>query len=534
MKNKITLAAIALNMALAGFQSCTNSVPKEDWKLPKIPTATEVGQKLMPQEIVAVQAPFETIQFVRPTFKSDTLTLELSENNMNTNTINAAIEKLSAQGGGVLVVPQGEWATGRVELKSNVNLHIPAGAALKFSSWVKDYQPAVFTRNEGVELMSMGSCIYANAQDNIAITGSGKLIGPGSEPGDIIDRIEKSSVIENVISAETPVVDRIYDGNQPSGTIFPPMFISPINCTRVFIEGVNLSHTVFWNIVPVYCDNVIIRGISVNSVGVPRGDGIDVESTSNVLIEYCTLSCGDDCFTMKAGRGADGIRVNKATENVVVRYCLAREGHGGITCGSETAGWVRNLYVHDCVFDNTGVGVRFKTRRSRAGGGDNLIYERIRMNLNATAFKFDMLGQALYVGKLAERLPALPIDELTPAYRNVVAKDFIIEKCTHFVNVIGIPEMPMTNLHLENMEVLEASRGIFKSADLDGVQLKNINIATSDSLINFLDTRNVLFENVKVKQVDSLEVKINVDGDLSKNIKFENCESIADFQFKLN
>ncbi len=531
---KIFSSVSVLSIALTSLVSCSNSTSNKDWKLPTIPTAEEVGQLVMPAEIAPVKAPFPTIDFVKPTFPADTLVLTLSETQMNTQTINEAISTMSDKGGGVVCVPSGEWKTGRVELKSNVNLHVPVGATLKFSSWVKDYQPAVFTRNEGVELMSMGSCIYANGQDNIAITGGGQLIGPTSEEGDIIERIERSSVIENVISADTPIEERMYDGNQSSGTIFPPMFISPINCTRVYIEGVNLSHTAFWNIVPVYCDNVIIRGVNVNSVGVARGDGIDIESSRNVLIEYCTLSCGDDCFTMKAGRGADGLRVNKATENVVVRYCLAREGHGGITCGSETAGWVRNLYVHDCVFDNTGVGVRFKTRRSRAGGGDNLIYERIRMNLKATAFKFDMLGQPLYVGKLAERLPALPVDELTPAYKNVVARDFIIEKCTHFVNVIGIPESPMENLTLENIEVQEANRGIFKSADLNGAQLRNIRIVTTDSIISFLDSRNVEFENVAVKQANGSKIKTQIEGPLSDSIQIKDCQGVEGVAYMLN
>ena len=143
------------------------------------------------------------------------------------------------------------------------------------------------------------------------------------------------------------------------------MFISPINCKNIYIEGISLRNTAFWNIVPIYCENIIIRGIDINSVGIPRGDGIDIESSKNVLIEYCNLSSGDDCFTMKAGRGLDGIKINKPTENVVVRYCLAKEGHGGITCGSETAGMIRNLYVHDCVFENTGVGIRFKTKKTQ-------------------------------------------------------------------------------------------------------------------------------------------------------------------------
>ena len=82
-------------------------------------------------------------------------------------------------------------------------------------------------------------------------------------------------------------------------------------------------------------------GITVNSTEVPSGDGIDIESCKNVLIEYCTLNCGDDCFTLKAGRADDGLRVGKATENVVIRHSLAQHGHGGITIGSETAGMIK-------------------------------------------------------------------------------------------------------------------------------------------------------------------------------------------------
>ena len=196
---------------------------------------------------------------------------------------------------------------------------------------------------------------------------------------------------------------------------------------------------------------MIIRGVSVKSEGIPRGDGIDIESSKNVLIEYCTLSTGDDAFTMKSGRGGDGLKVNKPTENIVVRYCLARKGHGGVTCGSETAGTIRNLYVHDCVFDGTGVGIRFKTRRPRGGGGENLYYERIRMNLEATAIKWDMLGTRAYVGNLADRLPAREINELTPFYRNISISNIIIENSTFFMKVIGIPESPLTNLTIDNV-----------------------------------------------------------------------------------
>jgi polygalacturonase len=297
------------------------------------------------------------------------------------------------------------------------------------------------------------------------------------------------------------------------------MFVSPTACKNVYIEGITLERTPFWNIVPVYCDGVIIRGITVNSVGVPRGDGIDIESSRNVLIEYCTLSCGDDCFTMKSGRDKDGMRVNKPTENVVVRFCLAREGHGGITVGSETAGMIRNLYVHDCVFDDTGVGIRFKTRRPRGGGGENLYYERIRMNLRDDAFNWDMLGGRMYVGELADRLPAREINQLTPGFKNIVARNIIVEKAKYFIKVKGIPESPLTNVLIEDVDV--RCRNLFTGHDIKNMTIRNATIQSQDSLISILDGRNVVFDRVWF-QVPGGEVVTNITGPLSGDIKFEN------------
>lgn len=496
------------------------------WKLPDIPTVDDVGQQKLPDEIAPVKAPFKTIEFNKPVFPDDTVRMKLSAKNINTKTIQQAIDALSEKGGGTLVVPNGEWLTGRIELKSNVNLNIPQGSVLRFSGWVKDFQPAVFTRIEGVEVMSLGACIYANGQTNIAVTGQGNLIGPTG--GDIRNRIESSGVIENVVAANIPVKDRVWDGNQKSGTIFLPMFISPINCSQVYIEGVSLENTAFWNIVPIYCDGVIIRGIKVNSVGIPRGDGIDIESSSNVLIEYSTLNCGDDCFTMKSGRGYDGLRVNKPTENVVVRYCLAQKGHGGITTGSETAGMIKNLYVHDCVFHETGVGIRFKTRRPRGGGGENLIYERIRMNLNGDAFKWDMLGGRMYVGELADRLPARPINELTPRYSNIFAKDILIEKCENFVKGKGIPESPLENLKIENVEA--TCDELFNAHDIINSAFLNMNLKSKGNVIKLLDARNITFDNIQFQVPDSM-VKTIINGPKSDSIKIENCTNIKNMEW---
>lgn len=510
MKLKFVLSLALCSLIL----SCTQAV--------SIPTKDQVGASMLPEEIKPVKAPFAMPQFKKPVFRDAEINIAdrgARADEKITVIVQAAIDELSARGGGKVIVPQGSWQSGRIILKSNVNLHFAEGAEVYFSGEVEDYQPAVFTRNEGVEMMSLGALIYAYKQDNIAVTGKGKLTGPPMDCA-IRKQVLKSGVIENVISADTPVEDRVYTGL--GGTpVLLPMFISPTSCTNVYIEGVTLERTAFWNIVPVYCDGVIIRGITVNSVGIPRGDGIDVESSRNVLIEYSTLNCGDDCFTMKAGRCEDGMRVNKPTENVVVRYCLAKKGHGGITCGSETAGMIRNLYVHDCVFDETGSGIRFKTRRNRGGGGENITYERIRMNLSGNAFNWDMLGSRMYVGKLADRLPVRELTPLTPSYKNITAKDIIIERASQFIKVTGIPETPLTKLYLENV-VAENCERLIQLRDADQIHLKNVQISSKENSINVLDGRNILFEKVTFSNPEG-KIVCNVEGELSRNIRFEKC-----------
>ncbi len=485
-----------------------------------IPTIDQVGAPRLPEAIAPVTAPFPLPAFNKPVFPALTISIieqGATQQGLATKAIQSAIDVVSHRGGGTVTVPAGKWLTGRIHLKSNVNLHIAEGAELHFSGAVEDYRPAVFTRNEGIELMSLGALIYANGQENIAVTGKGTLIGPAS--GSLKDQIMTTDVIENVVPLDKPVSERVYEGYNKE-VIFPPMFISPINCRNVYIEGVTLRQTPFWNIVPVYCDGVIIRGVSVYSVGIPRGDGIDIESSRNVLIEYCTLSSGDDCFTIKAGRGEDGMRVNRPSENIVIRHCLALEGHGGITLGSETAGMIRNVSVQDCVFSETGVGIRFKTRRPRGGGGENIYYERIRMILRGEAFKFDMLGSKTHVGELAERLPARAINAYTPRFRDITAKDLVIEKASMFVDISGIPESPVENLLIENA-LVKTSKKLIAARDVKRFTVRNTIVITDDSVISVLDGRQILFDSVIFKTSGRLRMK--QAGDLTDSIRFQQC-----------
>ena len=514
---KILSLVIFMQLALSANAGAYNA---QERKTDSIPVKEQVGATALPAEVAPIKAPFKMPQLTKPVFPARSVVITENgarEGSKVTGIIQQTIEQLNQQGGGKVIIPKGKWHTGRITLLSNINLEIAEGAELYFSGEVEDYRPAVFTRNEGIEVMSLGACIYANGQRNIAITGKGKLIGP-AKGGSVRKQIMTKDVIENIVAHTTPVAQRIYEGHN-GNFIFPPMFISPINCSNVLIEGISLENTAFWNVVPVYCDSVIIRGITVHSVGVPRGDGIDIESSRNVLIEYCTLSTGDDAFTIKAGRGYDGLRVNRPTENVVVRNGLVLEGHGGITCGSETASMIRNLYVHDCVFENARSAIRFKTRRPRGGGGENLFYERIRISGSRYAFEWDMLGSATHVGAAAARYPPRKKDALTPVFRNIRAENIVIEKATQLIKATAIPESPLSDVVINKIQ--SNTEMLVTAADVDGLTISNATISVQQPVVDLLDTRNFLFN--KVTFISPLnQIQFKVEGPLSRQIRYKN------------
>ncbi len=459
-----------------------------------IPTADEVGPAVMPDTIAPIHTPFDMPQLQRPVFPD----LRLSITSMGARQgrfvreqIQAAIDAVALRGGGTVVIPRGDWHTGRIELRSNVCLHVEEGANVYFSGHIKDYLPVVFTRSAGIEAMSMGAMIYANGQRNIGLTGAGRLIGPGRDC-ELWHRNPGYGSFDSRVNYDLPPTQRIYDGHD-STSVYLPTFIGPVNCQNVLIEGVELSQCVFWNIVPTYCDSVIIRGTKVHSVGLPMGDGMDIESCRNVLIEYNFLETGDDNFTLKAGRGQDGLRVNRPSENIVIRRNLTAIGHGGVTCGSETAGMIRDVYVCDNVFEGTNVGLRFKTRRPRGGGGENLYYERNRIRAAKEAISFDMLGSAEYVGGLSARVP-MEVDRFTPAYRNVEIRDLIVEDATWFLRVIGIPESPARNVTIEHVQA--HSQRLMQLHDLNMLTLRDAHLSADSSVVDISQVRNLRIERV--------------------------------------
>ena len=393
-----------------------------------------------------------------------------------------AISACSRAGGGRVIVPEGEFLTGAIHLQSNVNLHVTKDATIRFDRDPKRYLPVVFTRWEGMELMNYSAFIYAFGQQNIAITGEGIIDGQadcdhwwpwkgrtgcGWKKGDP-EQSKARKLLYEMVEKGTPVNQRVFG----EGSYLRPNFIQPYRCNNVLIEGVTLRHSPMWQLHPVLCTNVTIRQVRIErEAGAteqtgPNADGCDPESCRDVLIKDCTFATGDDCIAIKAGRNNDGRRVAVPSENIVIQGCRMKDGHGGITIGSEISAGVRNVFAEDCHLDsaNLNIAIRVKNNALRGGQLENFYFRNIE------------------VGQVSDA---------------AVTVDFNYEEGEN-----GPFTPQMRHLVIENLRSGRSKRAIdlqgLKNAHLDDIQLSNCtfeNVASS-SVVRYVD--GLSLNNVRV------------------------------------
>lgn len=294
------------------------------------------------------------------------------------------IDRCAREGGGIVMVHPGTYEMdGPLQLKSGVRLHLMDGATLRFSPRPDDYLPVVLTRWEGTELYGRSAMIHADGQHDIAITGRGTatIDAGGGEmarwgmPGGRPDFVENVHGTHGV-TPETPDVNRLRqmgDDLTPvdqrvfgRGTHLRPCAIEMRNCQRVLIEGITLRDSPFWCIHPLYCEDVTVRGVTIDS-HYPNNDGCDPESSRRVLIEDCTFRTGDDAVAIKSGRDADGRRVARPSEDIVIRRCRFFSRCNGLCIGSEMSGGVRGVYMTDIEVGDVKNALLFKSNLDRGG-----------------------------------------------------------------------------------------------------------------------------------------------------------------------
>ena len=376
-----------------------------------------------------------------------------------TDAFRQAVVACSSAGGGRVVVPAGRFLTGPIHLRSNVNLHVTAGATIAFHQDPARYLPAVFTRWEGVELMGYSPLIYAFEQENIAVTGEGTLDGGGDlthwwpwkgnadsgwEKGDPQQKPGRDRLFE-MAERGVPVADRVV----ADGGYLRPQFIQPYRCQNVLIEGVTIRRSPMWEIHPVLCTNVTVRGVTIDTHG-PNNDGCNPESCRDVLIEDCYFDTGDDCIAIKSGRNADGRRLATPSENIVIRGCRMKDGHGGVTIGSEISGGVRYVFAERCEMDSPNLdrALRLKTNAMRGGVLEHIYMRDVTIGQVADAvvhvdFHYEE-------GASGSHLPTVREIEV----RNVTSR-----RSDHALYLRGFANAPISNVRLVNCRFDEVAKG---------------------------------------------------------------------------
>ncbi|MGW7684143.1 glycoside hydrolase family 28 protein [Kribbella sp. NPDC054772] len=296
--------------------------------------------------------------------------------------IAAAVDACALTGGRV-VVPAGVFRTGPIRLRSNVELHVSAGATLRFLADSAAY-PIVRTRWQGIECFSHSPLIYAYDEVNVAVTGTGTLDGGASTDNwwsDTRPRTDWQRLLQ-MVEDGVPVEERVFE----PGHGFRPSFVQPYSCRRVRIEDVRIVNAPMWVVHPVFCDDVLVRGITVDCHG-PNNDGCNPDSCSDVLITGCSFTTGDDCIAIKSGRDADGRRVGRPSENIRIDSCRFSAGHGALTIGSEASGGVRGVHARDLHVTGSAVdhALRIKTNSQRGGRIEDITVENVVVDAVTTS-----------------------------------------------------------------------------------------------------------------------------------------------------
>ncbi|MCA9188906.1 MAG: glycoside hydrolase family 28 protein [Pirellulaceae bacterium] len=362
--------------------------------------------------------------------------------------IMAAIKACHESGGGRVILEAGDWyCKGPVHLKSNVNLHLKEGATLRFSPQPKDFLPVVLTRFEGTELMNFSPPIYAFEQENIALTGKGTIDGQADDDhwwdwkGSGNEHVAK---LLEYGEGNVPVAERHFGGDYRIRVNFVQFY----RCKNILIEDITVHRSPMWEVNPVLCENVTVRGVHIDSHG-PNNDGCNPECCKNVLIEECYFDTGDDCIAIKSGRNADGRRVGVASENIVVRNCQMKDGHGGVVLGSEMSGGIRNVFVEDCTMDSPHLerAIRLKSNSMRGGYLENMFVRNIDVGQVSDA-----------VVRINLQYWAPESGDYPPRVSNIVIENVTSKKSTRPLYLVGLENSHIDGVVLRNCQFRGASK----------------------------------------------------------------------------
>lgn len=369
--------------------------------------------------------------------------------------ISKAIAKANKAGGGIVVIPEGEWLTRKIHFKSNVNLHLKKGAVLLFSEDPNDYLPAVRSTWEGYECYNYSPLIYAYQCKNIAITGEGELKAKMDIWKEWFARpkphMESLKRLYYLASYNKPMKERQMVNDSAH---FRPQFIQFNRCENILMDGVTITNSPFWTIHPFLSKDVVLRNLKVYAHG-HNNDGVDPEMSQNVLIENCVFDQGDDAIAIKSGSNQDAWRLNTPSKNIVMRNCIVKNGHQLVAIGSELSGGIENVFIDNCtVVDGAKLNhLLFIKTNERRGGYVKNIYMS-----NITSGKIDEGILGIETDVLYQWRDLVPTIErrLTPI-KNVYLENIKATNVKFVSRILGQKELPIENVFLTNVSADKVS-----------------------------------------------------------------------------
>ncbi|EJW99349.1 polygalacturonase [gut metagenome] len=484
---------------------------------------------------VYVNLPFEMSKVEQPSFPAREVSItqfgaKSDGKTLNTEAINKAIQTVNQQGGGKVIIPNGIWLTGPIELLSNVNLYTEQNALVLFTDDFNAY-PIIETSFEGLNTHRCQSPIYARNAENIAITGLGTFDGSGDSwrpvkkgkmtpsqwnkliiQGGVVDNdiwyptkgsLKGAKACKNFNNPEGIETDEEWDEIRPW---LRPVLLSIVKSKKVLLEGITFKNSPSWCLHPLSCEHITINQVKVfNPWYSQNGDALDLESCNHALIINNIFDAGDDAICIKSGKDENGRKRGEPCQNVIVKNNKVLHGHGGFVVGSEMSGGVKNIYVSDCTFLGTDVGLRFKSTRGRGGVVEDIYINNIHMiNIPHEPLLFDLFYGGKGAGEeteeeLAGRMKATipPVTEETPAFRNIHISNVICNGSGRAMFFNGLPEMPIENITVKNVIINDAKQGIVIS-QAQNVILENVSVETLSEALKVKDSKNITINGKKL------------------------------------
>jgi polygalacturonase len=430
-----------------------------------MPALAAAGGTAPRQQRVRVKAPFAMPDIEVPDFSASRIFpitdfgARQDDQQRTGMAIDKAVAAASAGGGGTVLVPPGLWPTGRIHLRSNVNLHLAKGATLLFSDDPQDYLPAVQTSWEGIECFNYSPLIYAYGCHNVAISGPGKLQAKlelwsrwYARPKAHMDALV---ALYQMARSDRPVAERQMAVGENN---LRPHFIQFNRCRNVLVEDISIEGSPFWTLHPLLCRDVVIRRVRIHAHG-HNNDGVDPEMSQNVLIEDCQFDQGDDAVSVKSGRDMDAWRLGVPAKNIVMRNCRIVNGHQLMAIGSELSAGIENVWVDNCHFvgdgqkkDGTAVPIDnllfVKTNERRGGFVRNIHMS----NVTATTLAGSVLAVETDVLYQWKTLLPTYVRKLTPI-EGLHVRDVQVGHARSVCAIAGESELPVGNVSLQGVEV---------------------------------------------------------------------------------